>query len=124
MELNLDIGEGHYQIRGYGADYIQINHEKIDHSVIVAPDQLIYTWPPQSLAELNSSHFEPILNLHPAIVLLGTGKKLSFPNPALLSEFYLHRIGIEIMDTAAACRTYTVLMAEGRRVVAALFIKA
>jgi uncharacterized protein len=122
MELNLDTGEGRYQIRGYDAGYIQINNEKIMHSIIVTPHQLIDPWPPQSLAELNSSHFLPLLDLHPTIVLLGTGSHFSFPAPALLSNFYTKKIGIEIMDTAAACRTYTILMAEGRKVAAALLI--
>ncbi|MES2997880.1 MAG: Mth938-like domain-containing protein [Pseudomonadota bacterium] len=122
MELNLDTGEGHYHIRGYGVDFIQVNNEKIGHSLIVTPNKLIAPWPPQSLAELNTSHFLPLLDLHPTIVLLGTGPRFSFPDPSLLSDFYTKKIGIEVMDTAAACRTYTVLMAEGRKVAAALLL--
>jgi uncharacterized protein len=121
MELNLDSGEGQYHIRGYDIDFIQINDEKITHSIIIMPNKLI-TWPPQSLVELNATHFLPLFDLNPSIVLLGTGQKLIFPDPALLADFYAKKIGIEVMTTAAACRTYTVLMAEGRHVAAALLI--
>lgn len=122
MELNQDSGTGQYHIRGYGIDFIQINDEKIDHSIIVTPDKLI-TWPPQSLTELNATHFLPLFDLQPTIVLLGTGPRLSFPSPARLADFYTKKIGIEVMDTAAACRTYAVLMSEGRKVAAALLIR-
>lgn len=123
MELNLDTGEGHYHIRGYGAHFIQINDEKFDHSVIVTPHKLINPWPPQSLAELNASHFLPLFDLQATIVLLGTGQHMIFPDPTLLEDFYTKKIGIEIMSTNAACRTYTILMAEGRNVAAALLIQ-
>jgi uncharacterized protein len=122
MELNLDTGEGQYHIRGYGAGFIQINDEKIDHSIIVTTNKLIDPWPPQSLAELNTTHFLLLFDLNPSIVLLGTGLHLSFPDTAILADFYTKKIGIEVMDTAAACRTYAVLMAEGRNVAAALLI--
>ncbi len=122
MELQQDTGEGQYHIRGYGVDFIQINDEKIHYSIIVTPTKLI-TWPPQSLSELNTSHFLPLYDLKPSIVLLGTGQNLSFPAPALLADFYTKKIGIEVMTTAAACRTYAVLMAEGRKVAGALLIR-
>jgi uncharacterized protein len=123
MELNLDIGEGLYSIRGYDTGFIQINNDKIDHSIIVTPNKLINPWPPRSLAELKTGHFLLLFALHPAIVLLGTGSHFAFPEPALLADFYNNNIGIEVMSTPAACRTYAVLMAEGRNVAAALLIK-
>lgn len=122
MELNLDTGEGQYHIRGYGDGFIQINDEKVDHSIIITANKLINPWPPQSLTELNATHFLLLFDLNPEIVLLGTGRHLAFPNPALLADFYEKKIGIEVMNTAAACRTYAVLMAEGRKVAAALLI--
>lgn len=123
MELNQDTGEGHYHIRGYGVDFIQINDEKIDHSIIVTPYKLINPWPPQSLIELNAIHFLPLFDLQPTIVLLGTGSRFCFPETKLLADFYAKKIGIEVMTTAAACRTYAILMSEGRKVAAALLIK-
>jgi uncharacterized protein len=122
MELNLDTGEGRYQIRAYDKDFIQVNEQKIQHSLIVTPNQLIDPWPPRSLPELNAEHLQIILALKPSIVLLGAGEHLSFPDPALLNVFYQHKIGIEVMNNGAACRTYTVLMSEGRKVAAALLI--
>ena len=122
MELNLDTGEGHYQIRAYGKGFIQVNEQKIQHSLIVTPNQLIDPWPPRSLAELNAEHLQSILGLNPSIVLLGSGEVLAFPDPALLNVFYQQKIGIEVMNNGAACRTYSVLMSEGRKVAAALLI--
>ncbi|MES2142660.1 MAG: Mth938-like domain-containing protein [Pseudomonadota bacterium] len=123
MELNLDTGEGQYHIRAYDVGFIQVNDEKIDHSLIVTPNKLINPWAPQSLAELDAAHFLPLFDLEPTIVLLGTGPHFSFPIPALLTDFYTKKIGIEVMTTAAACRTYMVLMAEGRKVAAALLMR-
>lgn len=122
MELNLDTGEGRYQIRAYGQDFIQVNEQKISHSIIVTPNQLIDPWPPRTLADLNAEHLQLILELKPSIVLLGSGENLAFPNPALLNVFYQQKIGIEVMNNGAACRTYSVLMSEGRKVAAALLI--
>lgn len=122
MELNLDTGEGRYQIRAYAKDFIQVNAQKIRHSLIVMPEQLIVPWPPQTIADLTAEHLQIIANLHPSIVLLGSGEHLVFPNPELLNVFYQQKIGIEVMNNGAACRTYTVLMSEGRKVAAALLL--
>lgn len=122
MELNLDTGEGRYQIRAYGKDFIQINEQKIAHSIIVTPSQLIDPWPPRSLADLNEEYLKIILELNPSIVLLGSGENLAFPDASVLNVFYQQKIGIEVMNNGAACRTYSVLMSEGRNVAAALLI--
>ena len=123
MELNLDTGEGQYHIRAYDVGFVQVNDKKIDHSLIVTPNKLINPWAPQSLAELDATHFLPLFDLKPTIVLLGTGPHFSFPTSALLTDFYTKKMGIEVMTTAAACRTYTVLAAEGRKVAAALLMR-
>jgi uncharacterized protein len=122
MELNLDIGEGRYQIRAYAKDFIQVNEQKIRHSLIVTPDQLIAPWPPRSIADLTPDYLQIIANLRPSIVLLGSGEHLIFPDSELLNVFYQQKIGIEVMNNGAACRTYSVLMSEGRNVAAALLI--
>lgn len=123
MELNLDTGAGRYQIRAYAKDFIQVNEQKIRHSLIVMPEQLITTWPPQSIADLTADYLQMIVDLRPSIVLLGSGENLIFPNPELLNVFYQQKIGIEVMNNGAACRTYSVLMSEGRKVAAALLIE-
>ncbi|MEN9917180.1 MAG: hypothetical protein RLY40_1112 [Pseudomonadota bacterium] len=122
MELNLDTGAGHYQIRAYTNDFIQINEQKIRHSLIVMPDKLIEPWPPHSIVDLTEQYLQIIIDLQPSIVLLGSGENLAFPHPQLLNVFYQKNIGIEVMNNGAACRTYTVLMSEGRKVAAALLL--
>lgn len=92
----------------------------LNASLIVSPEQLLTDWPPQTLAELQAEHWASVLALRPEVVLLGTGARLVFPPPAVLSACYQAGIGVEVMDTGAACRTFNILAAEGRNVVAAL----
>ena len=122
MELNLDTGEGRYQIRAYANDFIQVNQQKIRHSLIVMPDKLIEPWPPHCIADLTTDYLQIIIDLRPSIVLLGSGEDLAFPDAALLNVFYQQKIGIEVMNNGAACRTYTVLMSEERNVAAAFLL--
>jgi len=123
MQLTLDTGGGTYQIRSYEPGKVQINDEIITENAIVSPEKLLMPWQPLALAELQLPHLQPIFDLKPEIVLLGTGVIQHFLDIKLLAEFYSRNIGIEIMNTGAACRTYNVLMAEGRKVVAALFLR-
>jgi len=122
MQLIEDTGFGKYLIRAYDSEFIQVNETKYEHSIIVSENHLI-PWEPQSLAELKITHLQPILDLKPTIVLLGSGSKLIFPTDNLLTIFREKHIGIEVMDTGAACRTFDVLIAEGRNVVAALLLR-
>ncbi|MCF6339087.1 MAG: Mth938-like domain-containing protein [Gammaproteobacteria bacterium] len=94
--------------------------ETISGSFIVSPRHLLRDWPPASISDLQAEHFEAIIELQPELVLLGTGTQLTFPPPQLLAALHRQRVGVEVMDTAAACRTYNILMAEGRFVVAGL----
>lgn len=123
MQLTLDKPLGNYQIRSYQMGNIQVNDQHFHHSIIVSPYQLINDWPPQTLIEMTAEHVEIILNLNPDVVLLGSGTTFSFPDTNVLAGFYQQQIGIEVMDTGSACRTYNVLAAEGRQVVAALLVK-
>lgn len=122
MILSEDFGVGHYHIRGYTARSVIINSTTYENSLIVSPFTLIANWPPRTLSELSAAHWEALVDIRPQIVLLGTGEKLTFPLPNQLSPLYTHKIAIECMDTGAACRTYILLMSEGRRVAAALLI--
>ncbi len=92
--------------------------EQLTASFIIAPQQLQRDWAPQRFAELNEEHLNVIADFDPEVVLLGTGLSVRFPNPGWLRRFYQHGVGVEIMDNGAACRTYNILMAEGRNVVA------
>lgn len=121
----LDIDENHanYQIRAYKPGMIKVNERVFTHSIIVSPDKLIENWPPKSVHEINSESFAEILALKPDILLIGTGNKLVFLATSVYGELINHGIGVEIMDTSAACRTYNALSAENRRVTAALIIE-
>jgi uncharacterized protein len=124
MELRQEITEARYQIYSYGSQFIQVNDQKIKHSFIISPTQLINPWGPRSLSDLNPIYINAILELKPSLVLLGVTEPFSFFNPnwEWLSLFYANNIGIEIMNQGAACRTYTVLISEGREVAAAYLL--
>ncbi len=91
-------------------------------SFIITADQLITGWAPQQSEDITAAHIDEVLALRPDVILLGTGKRLRFPPPHLLAHAQQHRVGMEVMDTAAACRTYNLLAAEGRKVAAALLM--
>ena len=91
-------------------------------SLIVLPEHLIEEWPVVSVSQLEAQHFENLLSHAPEIIILGTGTKHQFPNQSLLTQFIKLGIGMEIMDTQAGCRTYNILVEEGRRVAAAILI--
>lgn len=122
MPLTLDENKANFQIRAYKPGFIQVNDITLSQSIIISPTQLITDWPPQTLVELTATHLDQIIALDPAILLLGVGAHLSFPSLDIYGHLINKGIGIEIMDTSAACRTYTVLTAEERNVVAALII--
>lgn len=109
-----------HRIRGYEPGRIFVNEEAIETSVLIAGPVLQRDWPPQSFDALLPEHLEAVLALEPEIVLLGTGQRQRFPERAFMRVLLHKGIGLEVMDTASACRTYHVLMAEGRQVVAAL----
>jgi uncharacterized protein len=123
LNITQEVGEARYMIRAYGEGRIVINERSFARSLIVTPDHLDPDWQPQVLAELSAVHLEPIAALKPEVVLLGVGHRLRFPGRETMNFFLQRGIGIEAMDTAAACRTFNLLMAEGRAVAAALLIR-
>ncbi|HAO34451.1 MAG TPA: Mth938-like domain-containing protein [Candidatus Competibacter sp.] len=122
MRFNLEVDAHHQFIRSYGPGWVNVSEREIRQSLIVTPERLVSDWPPQSFAELEEGHFAAVVALEPEIVVLGTGLRQRFPAPKLLRPVLDRGIGVEIMDTAAACRTYNVIMLEGRRVAAALLM--
>ncbi|MBE2294967.1 MAG: Mth938-like domain-containing protein [Phycisphaerales bacterium] len=122
MRFSLDIDTSQHFVRGYGSGWVKINDQEIRRSVIVTPEQLVTDWPPQTFADLEEAHFEVIAQLEPEIVLLGTGDRQRFPHPRLMQALMARGIGVEVMDTSAACRTYNIIMLESRRVAAALLL--
>ncbi|HEX2245646.1 MAG TPA: Mth938-like domain-containing protein [Gammaproteobacteria bacterium] len=122
MKLELDSGTALYAIRAYKPGAIVVNDEILTRSFILLPDRLIRDWEPQTFEQVARRHFDEIANLAPEIVLFGTGARLWFPAPELTVALLRKNIGLETMDTAAACRSYSILMSEGRRVAAALLM--
>jgi uncharacterized protein len=122
MRLNLDRDNSKNIIRAYTVGSITINEYTVERSVIVTPTRMINDWPPQRFIELEASHMAQIATLQPEIVLLGTGARQQFPAPQVTHRLLALGIGVEVMDTAAACRTYNIVMLEGRQVAAALLI--
>ena len=120
MEFELDKGNATYQIRSYHDGQVTVNSQTYTYPILVMPDLLLAPWGPDSFEDLQSSHFNVILPYKPQVILFGAGQTLRFPTAILYRELIDKNIGIEIMNTAAACRTYALLIAEGRKVAAAL----
>lgn len=107
---------------GYGSGYVVVNNKKYENSMITMPDKIIADWQASTVEKLTEEHFKLLIPYEPEIILLGTGTTLRFPSPLVTKNLLESKIGIEVMDTNAACRTYNILMAEGRNVAAALLI--
>ncbi|MES9904069.1 MAG: Mth938-like domain-containing protein [Sedimenticola sp.] len=107
-------------IHSYSEAGIVIGSDRYDSSLIVMADRIIAPWGPTSFATVKMSDFELLNELNPDLVIVGTGQQQQFPSPALYRNLIDAGIGVEFMTTPAACRTYNILLSEGRRVVAAL----
>ena len=124
MKLQSDPHSGANTITGYGDGYVEINQTPYAHAVLLSSDGAISEWPVQSFDGLEASHFIQMVELKPELVLIGTGNKQRFPKPELLKSLILAKIGFEIMDSQAACRTYNILVGEGRQVLLALIVES
>ena len=124
MKLHADRAEGVNVINACSAEAISVNGESYAHSILVAHVGPVQAWPVASIDELQEAHFADIVAAAPEVVIFGSGPRLRFPHPSLLRSLIAARIGVETMDTTAACRTFNVLAAEGRRVLAALLIES
>ena len=123
MIITEDKGSGTYRIQAYAPGEIQVNEQTYHRSLLITADRLVPDWPPQSLAELSVEHLATIIELDPKVVLLGTGPTFIVPNKTLISTLREKGIGVEFMDSSAACRTFIALTAEGRQVLAAILMK-
>lgn len=122
MHLELDTSSVRYRITGYTATSVTVNTIQYRHSLIVMPED-IKMWNVTCPTELTNAHLLELLAMQPQVVLLGTGEHSYFPDAALWMPLYQAGIGVEVMTTPAACRTFNLLAAEGRSVAAALIIK-
>ena len=112
-------------VRAYTETWLQIDDLRFEQSVLVSslPGMTPQAWEPVSFADLQAKHLEELTQSGAELVILGTGRRQKFPPAAWLAPFVHARIGLESMDTAAACRTYNILAGEGRRVLAALLLE-
>jgi len=110
-------------ITAYGPGWVSVNGERINHSVIIGSSGERIAWPAQLFDELGAAHFEQLATVNAEVAIFGSGSRIRFPKPAWLKPLIEKNVGLETMDTAAACRTYNVLAQEGRRVVVALLLE-
>lgn len=122
MKLHLTTAENNNLITAYADDYIEVNKLRYSHSLIVSPNEIISPWTDAAFADLSDADFSAALMLKPEVVLLGTGSKHLFLHPKHYQSLSNQGIPLECMTTAAACRTYNILMSEGRTVAAILML--
>jgi uncharacterized protein len=121
MKFTQQRPDGANLIRRYGADYIVVGNEEIRSSCIVSANSFS-AWAPRSVEELTVESLAPLFALAPEVVVLATGTTQRFPRASLRAEFATRRIGLEVMEIGAACRTYNVLVSEERKVLAAVLL--
>lgn len=122
MKLHLADFSGKNAITGYGEGYVLVNQARHQRSIVVMPDQLITDWTASTFDALTAEHVAALLPLGAEVILIGTGPRLAFPRPEILAPLIRAKVGYELMDVHAACRTYNILMAEERKVAAALLL--
>lgn len=119
LKLHADAPTSLNTVTAHGPGFIEVNKSRHQGHLLLMPDAPVQPWPAHSFESLRPEDFDALLDLRPEIVLLGTGRRQRFPHPRLTGGLARAAVGVEVMDTAAACRTYNILMAEGRRVLAA-----
>lgn len=123
MKIELDNSLAHpYRINSYEKGSILIGNERFVSSVIISPSNIVNNWQPQKFIDIASHHLDQILEMKPEMILIGTGRQQHFLKSELLLNIIKLNIGIEVMDTGAACRSYNILLQEGRNVAAALIM--
>jgi len=123
MKIELDtISRDQYRIESYSNETVVINGTGYSSSLIISPKKLVTGWQVSAFTDLAAQHIDTITELEPEIIILGTGKKVRFPDPQIIAGIFSRDIGFEVMDTGAACRCYNLLVSEDRRVAAGLII--
>lgn len=122
MKFEQEAAEGRNSFTGYGEGYVEVGGRRVTASLVVTGEQIVSDWGVGSIASLTREHVAGLVAMKPEVVLLGSGSVFAFPDPAVLAPLHAARIGVEVMDTRAACRTYNILLGEGRNVLAALVV--
>jgi uncharacterized protein len=122
MKLHLTSNEGRQLFSGYGSGYVAVNSVRYEHNVLVSPAAVV-AWRVRDFETLLPADFDFVREAQPEILILGTGTTQRFPPPELARALAASGAGVEVMDTKAACRTYNILVAEGRKVMAAILLE-
>lgn len=122
MKIQLDSPEGRNAITAYGEGFVEVNRQRFGTNLAILPERLVTDWFAGDFDALALADIERLLVFQPQVLLLGTGGRQRFPPPSLMRPLIDARIGYEVMDIGAACRTFNVLVAEGRYVLAALLL--
>ncbi len=120
MKFDRETTAGQNVFTAYGEGWVEVAGRRVSGSLAVAAERLLEGWAAGGIGALRPEETAVLLDWKPEIVLLGSGASFRFPDPAALAPLFQAGVGVEVMDTKAACRTYNILLAEGRRVVAAL----
>jgi uncharacterized protein len=123
MKLHSSSTQQYQTVTGYDASGVEINAQRFNYSLTVMPEEPPQPWDVARFEDLTAAHFEKIAQDAPDVVVLGTGERQCFVHPRLVASLSALRIGVECMDSHAACRTYNILMGEGRKVTLALIIE-
>ena len=122
MKFELSVAPGNV-FTGHGAGYVRLGVVEYRENLIVTTDKIATGWASAGFEALTAEDFAAVAALEPEVVILGTGTTLRFPHPRLTRALTDARIGLEVMDTPAACRTFNILVAEGRKVAAAILVE-
>lgn len=122
MKLHRNEALGKNAINGYGDGYVMVNRVRHQSTLVVLPDRLVTDWAGSTFEALTAAHMDALLALDAEIILLATGARLQFPRAEIMAPLIRARVGYEVMDVPAACRTYNILVSEERKVAAALLL--
>lgn len=123
MKLHSTLTQQYQTVTAYDKDSVELNAIRYNYSLVVLPEVAPTAWPVSRFEDLSKEHFTQLEATQPDVIILGTGPKQRFVHPKLISSLTEKRIGVECMDSQAACRTYNILMAEGRKVALALIME-
>lgn len=124
MSFQQQLPDGSLRVRWVRADAIAVNTSEYTRSLLLSPERVHAEWPPVSLETIDAAALDQLLELHPQVVIVGTGSRQRFLPPALQARLLSRGIGVECMDNSAAARTYNLLADEGREVVVAFLLPA